>query len=72
VASRQYKNDLATDTADAFLWIARDLPGYLVPVGVLPDAQRADFTLLRVDAVELDRYIRDTEHAVPGPPGPGR
>jgi hypothetical protein len=72
VASRQFKNDLAADTADAFLWIARDLPAYLVAVAVLPDAERADFTLLRVDGEALRRYIRDTEGAPPGPPGPAR
>ena len=72
VASRQFKNDLAADTADAFLWIARDLPAYLVAVAILPDAARGDFTLLRVDAAALERYIRDTEGAPPGPPGPAR
>jgi hypothetical protein len=72
VASRQFKNDLAADTADAFLWIARDLPAYLVAVAILPDAARGDFTVLRVDAAALERYIRDTEGAPPGPPGPAR
>ncbi len=72
VASRQFKNDLAADTADAFLWIARDLPAYLVAVAIRPDAARGDFTVLRVDAAALERYIRDTEGAPPGPPGPAR
>ena len=72
IASRQYKNDLATDAADAFLWIAKDLPEYLVPQAALPDAQQGDFVLLRVDPARLERYIRDTEGAPPGPPGPAR
>ena len=72
VASRQFKNDLAADTADAFLWIARDLPPYLVAVAALPDAERADFTLLRVDSTALEAYIHATEGAPPGPPGPSR
>jgi len=72
VVSRHFKNDLAADTADAFLWIARDLPPYLVAVAVLPDAARSDFTLLRVDAAALERYIRATEGAPPGPPGPAQ
>ena len=72
IASRHFKNDLATDAADAFHWLALDLPDYLVPFAALPDMARGDFTLLRVDAARLDRYIRDTEGAAPGPPGPSR
>lgn len=72
VLSRNFKNDIATDAADAFLWLARDLPDYLLPVAVLPDSARGDFTLLGVDAERLQRYVRETEGAPPGPPGPSR
>jgi hypothetical protein len=72
ILSRHFKNDLATDTADAFLWLARDLPEYLDPFAVLPDMARGDFMLLRVDAARLQRYIRDTEGAPPGRPVPSR
>lgn len=61
ILSRHFKNDLATDTADAFLWLAHDIPGYLDPVVVLPDMARGDFMLLGVDAGRLQRYIRETE-----------
>ncbi len=72
VASRHFKNDLATDRADAFLWLSRDTPEYLVPVASLPTIARQDYTLLRVDGGMLQRYVRDTEGAPPGPPGPGK
>jgi hypothetical protein len=72
IASRHFKNDMATDVADAFLWLALDLPDYLLPVAALPDMKTGDFTLLRVDAARLQSYIRATEGAPPGPPGPSR
>jgi hypothetical protein len=72
VASRHYKNDMAKDWADAFLWLARDTPEYLVPVAALPDMARQEFVLFRVDAALLQRYVRETEGAPPGPPGPAR
>lgn len=72
VLSRQFKNDLATVTADAFLWMARDIPDYLVPVAALPDISRGDFTLLRVDAARLESYLHDTATASPGPGGSSR
>lgn len=67
VASRQYKNDLATFAGDAFVWMVRDIPSYLEPVAALPDISRGDFLLLKVDAARLDRYIRDGERASPAP-----
>ena len=70
IASRHFKNDLATYSTDAFLWLALDPPDYLVPVHVLPDPERSDFALLAVDAARLQRYVRETEGAPPGPPGP--
>jgi hypothetical protein len=72
IASRNFKNDLATDTADYYVWLVRDRPPYLVAVAMLPDATRDDFVLLRVDAQRLERYIAQTEGAPRGPPGPGR
>ena len=72
VLSVNFKNDLAADSANAYLWLARDLPDYLLALALLPDAARADFVLLQVDADRLQRYIRQTEGNPPGPPGPGR
>ena len=72
ILSRHFKNDLATVTADAFLWLARDIPEYLEPAFVLPDMARGDFVLLRVDTARLERYLRESEEAPPRRPGASR
>jgi hypothetical protein len=72
VLSVNFKNDLAADSANAYLWLARDLPDYLLALAMLPDPAQADFVLLQVDADRLQRYIRQTEGNPPGPPGPSR
>ena len=63
VASSHFKNDMATDTADAFAWIVEDIPNYLVPLAALPDVEHGEYILLRVDAEKLGRYLREIGRA---------
>jgi len=60
IASRHFKNDLATDMGDAFAWILKNPPDYLAPLAALPDVEHGEFILLRVDAEKLERYLRET------------
>ena len=57
IASRHFKNDMATDFADASAWILRNLPDYLLPLAALPDMEHPEFILLQVDAAKLGQYL---------------